>query len=247
HEHPREEDLRELCETMKEIGLPQAEYTRLHAAIMSRSRLPQALQDLSEYYTGTPLSRFVNQHILRALMRARYSHEDLGHFGLATRGYLHFTSPIRRYPDLVIHRLVKMALRDAPLSGKERTKLNKYLKYVGSETSRREETTDEAMMEAVKLKAALFMARRIGHEFSAVVTSIVPYGMFVEVTDPPVDGLIPAAPKTHGRSWRGRKQRPNIHPPRIGDVVTVRLTRVDRLKGLLDFTLVDEQGENVKR
>ncbi|HDP23911.1 MAG TPA: VacB/RNase II family 3'-5' exoribonuclease [Deltaproteobacteria bacterium] len=237
HECPRESDLQELYETLREIGMPKGDLAKFHRAVVSGGQRSQALQAVSDYFRNSQLSGFVNQHILRALMRARYSHEDLGHFGLATSGYLHFTSPIRRYPDLVIHRLIKRALQEGPMTEQERIKLNKYLKFVAGETSRREEITDEAMMEVTKLKIASYMAGHIGGEFSAVVTSIFPYGAFVEVLDPPVGGLIPSANRGRitGGQKKGRSKKQNVA---VGEIITVRLTRADRLTGQLDFLLV---------
>ncbi|MDT8272244.1 MAG: RNB domain-containing ribonuclease, partial [Desulfomonilia bacterium] len=215
----------------------KGDLVKFHRAVVSGGQRSQALQAVSDYFRNGPISGFVNQHILRALMRARYSHEDLGHFGLATSGYLHFTSPIRRYPDLVIHRLIKRALQERPMTEQERIKLNKYLKFVAGETSRREEITDEAMMEVTKLKIASYMAGHIGEEFSAVVTSIFPYGAFVEVLDPPVGGLIPSANRGRitGGQKKGRSKNQNVA---VGEIITVRLTRADRLTGQLDFLLV---------
>jgi len=175
-------------------------------------------------------------HILRSLQRARYSSEDLGHFGLAFTGYLHFTSPIRRYPDLVVHRLVKQALTSGGFSVKERERFQKYLKKLAPEVSDREELTDTAMMEALKIKTAAYMVSHLGDEFDAVVTSVKPYGMFVEVMDPPVDGLMRGDGAVGMPARGGRKSR---SPRRaIGQTVRVKLVRADRTNGQLDFVPV---------
>jgi ribonuclease R len=170
------------------------------------------------------------------LQRAQYSHEDLGHFGLACTGYLHFTSPIRRYPDLVVHRLVKTALRSQGATKKEQGKTLKLLKKLSFEVTEREKFTDDAMMEAIKIKAAAYMSSRLGEEFEAVITSIMPYGMFIEVLDPPVDGLVR---NDTIQSRPTRKSRRSQSPRQaIGQIVRVKLIRADKTNGQLDFSLV---------
>lgn len=237
HEVPNTDELFALATTLKDIGLEKDMLSRLFSAARTGKQVPAILQDITQSYRGTHLEGFVNQHILRSLMRARYSHEDLGHFGLATTGYLHFTSPIRRYPDIIIHRLVKMALSSrVPSSRKQWSKLQNYLKFAGNETSMKEQKTNDAMFEVIRLKTASFMMKHVGDEFDGVVTSILDFGMFVEILDPPVDGLIVAqeqkkAPRTRGK----RKKTVSLS---LGERVRVRLVRVDPIKGHLDFTLV---------
>lgn len=235
HEKPSREDLLDLGDTLAEVGLSVSLHTRLKQAALSGDRISEALQAVSEAYRGSPLEAFVHVHILRSLPRAHYSSEDAGHFGLACRGYLHFTSPIRRYPDLVIHRLVKKMLHGQGMTKKETAKQTKLLRKIGPEVSEKEKNTDAAMLEAVKLKTAAFMADRIGDEFKAVITSIFPYGMFIETLDPPADGLIRNTGYS-GLSYRkGAKKR---SPARsIGETIYVKLTRVDRTRGLLEFAL----------
>ncbi|HHO75225.1 MAG TPA: VacB/RNase II family 3'-5' exoribonuclease, partial [Deltaproteobacteria bacterium] len=203
HEEPKTEDLLALATTLKEIGFDKGMHARLFSAIRTGSRIPAILQDLTQYYKGSPLEGFVNQHILRALMRARYSHEDLGHFGLATTGYLHFTSPIRRYPDIIIHRMVKLVLQSRmPSQKKQRDKLLKYMKFAGNETSMKEQKTNDAMFEVIRLKTSSFMMKHVGEVFDGIITSILDFGMFVEIFDPPVDGLIIAQDQGKARMRR---------------------------------------------
>jgi ribonuclease R len=159
----------------------------------------------------------------------------VGHFGLACSGYLHFTSPIRRYPDLVIHRLVKMALKSQGLTGKDQAREVKYLKQISPEVSDKEQQTDSAMMEASKLKMAAYMAGHIGKEFEAVVTSIFPYGMFIEVLDPPVDGLVRTPETVDLSNRKSKRSRARKQGPAIGQIVPVKLIRADRTNGQLEF------------
>jgi len=223
-------------ETLGEIGFSSALLGRLKKAATSSENVSSVLQAISDSYKGKDLEGFVNTNILRSLTRAQYSPEDLGHFGLACTGYLHFTSPIRRYPDLVIHRLVKASLEPKGTTRKEQDNTGKQLKKVAPEVTEREKITDDAMMEALKIKAAAFMALRLGDDFEAVITSIMPYGMFIEVIDPPVDGLIRNDTREGEPSRKSRRSQ----SPRqtIGQIVQVKLIRADRTNGQLDFSLV---------
>jgi ribonuclease R len=243
HEPPRQQDLLELVDTLAEIGYSSSILARLKKAAASGQQVHEALQSAADACRGRPYESFVNMHILRSLQRARYSAEDLGHFGLAFTGYLHFTSPIRRYPDLVVHRLVKQVLASGGYSGKEKNRHLKYLKKLAPEVSDREEFTDSAMMEALKLKTAAYMAAHLGDEFDAVITSIQPYGMFVEVLDPPVDGLV-RSDAVMGRPGRGRRTRPVRQG--LGQVIRVKLVRADRATGQLDFERI-ESGRRAGR
>lgn len=238
HEEPCEEGLIELVETLGEIGLEKTLLSRLAGVIKTGKNPGKMLQMVADAYLGDPLENFVHQHILRSLARARYSHEDAGHFGLASKGYLHFTSPIRRYPDIIIHRLVKQALKGSRLSRDEHSKWKKYLKYIGPDVSKREEVTDQAMLDVVKLKTAQYMSRHIGDGFTGVVTSILAFGMFVEIFEPPVDGLVSASDMGRARIAPGRHIRMKNRVISMGDVVDVRLVRVDKVRGLLDLELV---------
>jgi ribonuclease R len=135
----------------------------------------------------------------------------------------------------VIHRLVKQVLDSGGCSGKDKERDLKSLKRLGAEVSDREEFTDNAMMEAIKLKTAAYMASRLGEEFDAVITSVQPYGMFVEVLDPPVDGLVRDNGAIGRQVRRGKRSRPPRHA--VGQTVRVKLVRADRTNGQLDFTL----------
>ncbi|MEN6472950.1 MAG: VacB/RNase II family 3'-5' exoribonuclease [Syntrophaceae bacterium] len=238
HDMPAEDDLFDLLAILSDVGVSQELLSSLRQAIAFGKGLNKALQTIAEAFQDDPRGTFVHQQILRSLRQAKYQHEDVGHFGLAFKGYLHFTSPIRRYPDLIVHRLVKVALKDERLSKKEYTKWQRYLKFVGPEVSRKERVTNEAMLEVIKLKTAAYMARHVGEEFSGVVTSIMPFGVFVQIADPPTDGLVgaaelgPQAKIVQDRYVRMRKKTISI-----GEIIRVRVIRVDPVRGLIDFSL----------
>jgi ribonuclease R len=222
--------------------MPKDELSALKEAIRRGKNLSRALQHVSALYQDTPLHNFVNQHILRALTRARYWFEDLGHFGLASDSYTHFTSPIRRYSDLVVHRILKMALSSREVSEKNLKKLRRYLKYIGPEISDREKKTDDAMFDVIRLKTAAYMQRHIGDDFSGVVTSILPFGIFVEIFDPPFDGLVTLSDMPRARIEEGRAVKLKSRTITIGDTIRVKVARVDVIKGHVDFFLLPQEA-----
>ncbi len=242
HEEPAADNLMGLYETLREIGLEKEELNGFFRSVQARKNLSFALQHISGLYAETPLHSFVNQHILRSLKRAKYFSEDLGHFGLGSTCYTHFTSPIRRYSDLIIHRLLKTVFSRRAISEKERGKLDGYITHIASEISDKERKTDDAMYEVIRLKTAAYMQRHIGDEFSGVVTSILAFGMFVEIFDPPFDGLVSLSDMRNVRVEEGRNVKLGKRTISIGDIIQVRVVRVDPVKGHVDFSLVSRKG-----
>ena len=169
--------------------------------------LPQHYQRLTEKIAGKPEERIVSYLMLRSLKQARYAVDVLGHFALATKEYTHFTSPIRRYPDLIVHRALKWALENpdvAPLraqvenarSGKEETVavLGPYrrveLQDIAAESSEAERRADAAERELMEWKTAQFMESHLGEEYSALIISVQKFGFFVELVEIFVEGLV---------------------------------------------------------
>jgi ribonuclease R len=180
--------------------------------------------------------------MLRSFMQARYSERNVGHFGLAAAEYTHFTSPIRRYPDLMIHRFLKAALGEKqPPGWRERTV--ERLPEMASHTSSRERIANEAEREIEKIKKVQFMAGKIGEEFEAVVFSVVRQGFFVELLDHYVEGFVPLGTlvddsyfykeKTH--SFVGERRRRRFQ---LGSKVRVRLDSADRETARLTFSVI---------
>jgi ribonuclease R len=168
---------------------------------------PQHYQRLTQKIAGKPEERIVSYLMLRSLKQARYGAEVLGHFALATKEYTHFTSPIRRYPDLIVHRALKWALENldvAPLrapaenlrAGKEETVavLGPYkrveLQEIASESSEAERRADSAERELMEWKTAQFMEGHLGEEYDALIISVQKFGFFVELVDIFVEGLV---------------------------------------------------------
>jgi ribonuclease R len=237
HEPPSRRDLMGLAGVLKEAGFEERAVSRLERAAGSGTHIRGALQAVVDLSRGSPLGPFVQAQVLKSLRRAHYSSTDTGHFGLAFDGYLHFTSPIRRYPDLLVHRALKGVLHRAGRSLRTVMPRRETLAKLAQDLSRLEELTDAAMRDAVRLKAASFMASHVGDDFDAVITGIKHYGMFVEVSAPPVEGLVraedQALPWPSGRSRGGRARHC------MGERVRVRLVRADRSSGRLDFVLVN--------
>jgi ribonuclease R len=168
---------------------------------------PQHYQRLTEKIAGKPEERILSYLMLRSLKQARYAVDVLGHFALATKEYTHFTSPIRRYPDLIVHRALKWALENpevAPLrahvenarTGKEETVavLGPYrrmeLQEIAAESSEAERRADAAERELMEWKTAQFMESHLGEEYSALIISVQKFGFFVELVEIFVEGLV---------------------------------------------------------
>jgi ribonuclease R len=220
HEPPPGRKLLELDETLRVLGLP-----RLPRHTEDAHR---ALQALLEVPLDPPKRRLVHRMVLRSLARARYLERDLGHFGLSTREYLHFTSPIRRYPDLHNHRRVREWIeraRDEAWDPHETAAL-------AAECSGREQDATDAEREGTKVKGLRLLAARLGERVSGTISGLVPRGCFVELDDPPVDGFIAVGDQLDDRfeldaagvRLVGQRTRRRFT---LGDTVQVTIARVD--------------------
>ncbi|MGB9680058.1 MAG: ribonuclease R [Thermoanaerobacteraceae bacterium] len=149
---------------------------------------PKSLQELIKQVRGKKEQRIIETLLLRSLKRARYSNEELGHYALATQYYTHFTSPIRRYPDLIIHRIIKEYI-NGHLSLKRQTHYNKILNDVALKSSERERAAEAAEREIEDLKKVEYMSDKIGKVYKGIISNITNYGMFIEL-DNTVEGLI---------------------------------------------------------
>jgi len=151
---------------------------------------PRQLQELLAALEGKSEERMVNQVLLRCMKQAHYSPENVGHFGLAADLYCHFTSPIRRYPDLVVHRVLRQAITARGMAEKNKARLKEALPAMGEHTSQRERRAMEAEREIVDLKKCQFMADKVGEVFGGFVSGVQPFGFFVELKDLFVEGLV---------------------------------------------------------
>ncbi len=208
----------------------------------SDSLKPRGLQKISRQARGKAEESLISYLMLRSLKMARYSPENLGHFGLASEFYTHFTSPIRRYPDLVVHRILKtLAQGGADLVEKE---YSEHLERISDHCSTRERAATEAERESLQTKQMIFMSDKIGDEFDGRITGVHSYGLFVELTEFLAEGLIHVSSldddyyifmeEKHcllgehtGRSFR------------LGDEIRVQVVKVDLDRRRMDFVLPD--------
>ena len=137
---------------------------------------------------GSPEELLISRLTLRSMKQAKYTTDNTGHFGLAAQYYCHFTSPIRRYPDLQIHRIIKETLR-GKMNGKRISHYEKILPEVAAQSSARERRAEEAERETDKLKKVQYMSERIGEEFEGVISSITSWGIYVELPNT-VEGMV---------------------------------------------------------
>ena len=143
---------------------------------------PKTLQNLLEKIKGSREEAIISTVMLRSLQKAKYSSENLGHFGLAAKDYSHFTAPIRRYPDLIIHRILKDFI-NGKIDKKSRKRLKKNLPEMCEHCSKRERVADEAERETDNLKKAEYMMDKIGMEFDGIISGVTNYGIFVQLAN----------------------------------------------------------------
>jgi ribonuclease R len=204
-------------------------------------------QRLIAKISGKPEERILTYLMLRSLKQARYSNSNAGHFALAATAYTHFTSPIRRYPDLIVHRILTNYLDTKGPLLEEHT-----LQEIGNDTSFTERRAAEAERELVESKKVKFMEDRVGDEFEALIISTTKFGFFVELADLFVEGLVPIE-TLPGDRYRYHENDRKVIGERtrkaysIGDPVRVRLDRADTVERKLNFAVVDPNARWKKK
>src|SRR5450631_1775039 len=221
----------------------------LHAlqvgATFSAKPTPREFRQLVERLTARPDGLMLEGLVIRSLAQAVYQQTNIGHFGLALEEYAHFTSPIRRYPDLLVHRALKAAVVPQSASGHAYTTAE--LQVLGTESSQRERRADDASRDVMGYLKCLYMQPRIGETFDATISSALEFGLFVQLKEMPIDGLvhISAIPgdywqlESGGMGLVGEKTGRRWQ---MGDEVRVRLSRVDLTQRQIDFELIDADG-----
>jgi ribonuclease R len=234
HERPDPERVEEFCELVASFGY------RVPGNL--EEIRPEDFQLILRQIEGKPEEKLVSYLLLRTMRLARYHEENLGHFGLATDMYAHFTSPIRRYPDLVVHRALR-ALRTGKDAEREAW-LKEALPEMGRHLSEMERRASEAERELVEWKKVRFMADKLGDVFAGYVTGVQAFGLFVELEEIYVQGLVHVSSMTDdyylfnekAHELKGESTRKTY---RLGDKVEVQVVRVDLERRQIDFALVD--------
>ncbi|MFN7965258.1 MAG: ribonuclease R [Acidobacteriota bacterium] len=213
---------------------------------------PAHLAALVNAAKGRPEEPFVARVVLRTMALARYDEHCLGHFGLALRNYLHFTSPIRRYPDLVAHRALRRLRHNLRGSAAEREERAARLADSALECSRLEREAEAAERESIAWKKAVYMSTRIGDEFPGTVVDVSRNGLLVAVADPYFEGLVPIA-RMGTEFWKHDPKRHLIRGAetgatfKLGQRVDVFVERVDALRHLIDLGLVGARESEPRR
>jgi len=239
HEKPDAASMTDLVNVANGFGVPVAQPKRV---------TPKFFQKLSTQFQASPASAILEDALLRAMMKAKYSTQNEGHFGLAYKYYTHFTSPIRRYPDLIVHRLLKeYSQHPENPSVKEET-----LSEVCVKANESEVRAQEAERATVKLKQVEYLERHIGDTFEGIISRIVAFGLFVKIPEFLVDGLVHVSTLQGDYyiydeskysligQYSGKKYR-------LGDPVKVQIVRVDRNERLIDFELAQKDAKKVNR
>jgi ribonuclease R len=207
---------------------------------------PKELQKLLEKLEGTPEEAQISRLTLRSMKQAKYTPESHGHFGLAAKYYCHFTSPIRRYPDLQIHRILKDTLRGR-MNEERIAHYQNILEEVAKQSSERERKAEEAERETIKLKKVEYMSQHLEEEFDGVISGVTAWGVYVELPNT-VEGLVHAA-SLQGDYFEYNEREYELigthtgKTYKLGQAVRVRVTGADRLSRTIDFEMVEEQEE----
>jgi ribonuclease R len=242
HAKPDKEKIENFAELLKEMGFGfsfKGEITPLKL-----QRVINAVQD-------QPEEQFVEEILLRSLAKAKYQQENIGHFGLAFDSYCHFTSPIRRYPDLLVHRILKMKLAKE-LNQKAISKLRSSLKRIGEHCTETEITADHAERDSLKIKQLEFLSERVGGEYDGLISGVVRSGIFVELLGSMVEGFVSFADMDDDyyifeeKKFRAVGKRTGRRL-KLGDKVKILVVRVDLDSREADFILVSPKRKPKKK
>ncbi len=236
HEVPDEEKIRALATFINNFGYS------MHVGV--NEIRPKEIQKLLAKVENTPEEALICRLALRSMKQARYMPENIGHFGLAANYYTHFTSPIRRYPDLQIHRIIKDNLRGRM----DEDRIGHYhsiLQEVTKHSSEMERRAEEAERETVKLKKVEYMEQYVGEEFEGVISGMTKWGMYVEL-DNTIEGMVHVSNMTddHYDYYEDRYELVGAHTNKVyklGQKIRIRVIGADRMLRTIDFEIAEEE------
>jgi len=258
HEEPNEDKI----EAFGDIAASFGHKFSMHGRVPQRG-----FQHLAREIQGRPEERMLSYLMLRSMQRARYTPQNLGHFGLAIKTYTHFTSPIRRYPDLIVHRILREVIERGRrgeeewealdlgskraaklvawtvLDEERETALRTSLEPIGDHSSDRERAAADAERELMDWRKVEFMADRVGDEFDGIITSVKDYGLYIELNELFVEGLVHVSTLVDDRYEYNELKHKLVGVRRgreftLGDQIRVQVMRVDRARHLIDFAIV---------
>jgi ribonuclease R len=232
HDKPDLEKLNEFSSLMDKLG---------YRFPVSKEIKPIQFARFLERIKDAPEADFINELMLRSMQKAVYQGENIGHFGLAFSHYTHFTSPIRRYPDLLVHRLLrsrKNGRYPAALAKKVGSTINR----VGRHCSETERNAEAAERRAIKLKQVAYMSNRLGDEFEGIISGVTGYGFYVRLLKLGVEGMVRVSAIDDDYYHFDDKQyrlvgRRSGRAYRLGDKIQVRVAKVDKLAAEIDFEI----------
>lgn len=233
HECPDEEKIESLKQIIKSFGYYIKGQNEIH---------PKEIQQLIEKISGTSEEHVISRLVLRSMKQAKYQSENYGHFGLAAQYYCHFTSPIRRYPDLQIHRIIKESM-DGKMTDSRRKRYEKILPAVANRCSVMERLADDAERETDKLKMVEYMSGKIGEEFEGIISGLTSWGIYVELPNT-VEGMISVNSmdddyytyEEKNLLYRGENTG-KVY--KMGDNVKVKVLKTDSQLRTIDFGFVE--------
>ncbi len=239
HGEPKSEKIDDFVNLLKLLGY------QLETRVIDLN--PKTMQNILKELDDKPEFTILSSMLLRSMKKAEYSKENTGHFGLASKAYTHFTSPIRRFPDLTVHRLLKKYLVEKDFSMQTIDYLNNNLVTIAEHSSEREVASQEAERDVADMKMAEYMENHIGEIYEAIIDSVTSYGFYVEL-DNLVEGLV------HVNNLKGDYYEyvPDLlsligkstkKTYRIGDKVTVRCINANKETALIDFEIVEEKQD----
>lgn len=244
HDKPTMEKVKDLVELVRALGYEVEE---------PKNITPKAFAKIVEAVKGSSEEFVINEIAIRSMMKAIYSEINIGHFGLAFKNYTHFTSPIRRYPDLIVHRcLFEYEKLQGKLNEQRYHKLNSKLVKICKQASERERNALEAERKSIAIKKVEFIENYVGEEFEAKISGVTEFGIFCQIIQFGVEGLVHIRHLNDDYYKFDEKQYRLIGETtgkiyRLGDFVQIKVTEVDHYGSKIDFLLVQDENETVRR